>query len=70
MPKPQWLREKENIKNRVYKMCVDCEHFGKPIKNIRYKSKENCMLHECEIHPGCMNTRFSIGCEDWSKYVI
>lgn len=74
MPKPQWLKD---IDNEVEKpkfeprRCGDCQHFnGKPIKEVKHKNKERCMLWECAIHPGCLNTKYSVRCSDWKRMVI
>ena len=67
MAKPDWLKENEKDRPKVEdtaKKCVDCAYFGRPVKETRHKGKEKCMVHECDIHPGCMNTRFSLACED------
>lgn len=67
MPKPKWLKENQE-KSRVEEQarkCMDCLHFGRPVKETRHRGKERCMIHECDIHPGCMNTRFSLACSDW-----
>ncbi len=66
--KPEWLKQREAEqadKDRYRNLCMDCEHFGRPVKHTRYKGKEDCLIHECDIHPGCMNTKFAVGCEDW-----
>lgn len=66
MPKPDWLKESERNSDRSFPMCKDCAHFGRPVKETRHKGKDRCYLHECDIHPGCLNTMYSIGCEDHS----
>lgn len=68
--KPEWLKEAElrqQQSERFYRLCMDCTHFGRPVKHTKYKGKDDCLIHECDIHPGCMNTKFSVGCEDWDE---
>lgn len=69
MAKPAWLKENQErlkIEDAAMK-CMDCKHFGKPVKQTRHRGKERCMVHECDIHPGCMNTRFSLACGDFDR---
>ena len=68
MPKPKWLKDKEaNAKKLIVEPnhCGDCIYFGKFIKNIKYKNKEWVELRECDIHPNCFNTKYSICCDDY-----
>lgn len=68
MTKPEWLKEQERKKNLPLhepKKCVDCIYFGKFVKMTKHRGKTKCEVHECEIHPGCFNTMFSICCSDW-----
>lgn len=68
--KPEWLKELEEKRRRgeyCYNLCRDCKHFGRPVRHTRYRGKEDCLVHECDIHPGCMNTRYSVGCADWEE---
>lgn len=47
--------------------CMMCQHYGPFIKYTRHKNDgpKDVDVHECAIHPGCMNTRFSLACSDW-----
>lgn len=69
MTKPEWLKEVERKKSLAStytpKMCKDCAYFGKPIKQTKHRGKERVWVHECDIHPGCMNTVYSVCCGDW-----
>lgn len=70
MSKPEWLVEQEKKKHvKAYepRLCVDCIYFGKFVKFTKHKGKEKCEVHECDIHPGCFNTKFSVCCGDWTK---
>lgn len=44
-----------------------CKHFGPVVKMVKYKGKEWTELHECAIHPGCFNTKYSIICETFNR---
>lgn len=70
MPKPQWLIDKEQGVQRIRtepNTCGKCKYFGRHIKMIRYKGASWEGLHECDVHPGCFNTKFSICCDDWKS---
>lgn len=70
MPKPDWLIESEQKKQKkMYaQTCEGCDHFGKkPVKYTRYKNNKRIMLYECDIHEGCMCNIYSLGCEDRSE---
>lgn len=68
MPKPEWLVEQEKRKPaKEYLTCATCVYFGKPIRETTYKGKERCVIHECSLHPGCFNTKFSIICDDYQE---
>ena len=69
MGKPQWLIDKENgieVKERECNMCIDCAYRGKPFKFTYHKGKEKTAVYECDIHVGCLNTKFSICCDDFT----
>jgi hypothetical protein len=69
MPKPQWLKDKEMDAQRVLvepDFCADCIYFGKFVKMTKHKSKEHVEVHECDIHPNCLNTKYSICCDDYT----
>ena len=69
MPKPQWLKDKEAQAHRaVYEpaLCCDCVHYGKMFKWTRHRGDERVTGHECDLHSGCLNTKYSIGCEDFA----
>lgn len=60
-------KEHEALRRLAKKLryCQYCKHFGKPIEQTLHQGKQRCTVHECEIHPGCMNTEYSLSCEDW-----
>lgn len=69
MPKPQWLKDREA--GAVYmrgepRLCRDCCYLGRPVAITKHLGKESAVVYECDLHPGCMNTAFSICCGDWS----
>lgn len=47
------------------KLCYDCEYYGIPIKITKHQGKEKTAVHECELHEGCFNTKFSGACKDF-----
>lgn len=68
MTKPQWLIDQEKKKQAPEpRKCCDCIYYGKIVGTTKHKGKERCNVHECDIHPKCFNTRFSICCDDWTK---
>ena len=70
MPKPQWLRDREMQVHRVTvdpDLCGDCIYFGTFAKYARWRGKEVVELRECDIHPNCLNTKYSICCEDFAR---
>lgn len=69
MPKPQWLIDKENgVEKQAHEcaMCIDCAHRGKPLKFTYHKGKEKTAVYACTLHIGCLNTKFSICCDDFT----
>lgn len=69
MPKPKWLVEAERQREHPKKapsLCIDCIYLGKPIKQTKHRDEEVVEVYECEIHPGCLNTKYSICCDDWT----
>lgn len=48
-------------------LCCDCKHYGRPVKKTKHLGKEKVMVHECDIHPGCYNTMYSIVCDDFVR---
>lgn len=69
MAKPEWLQEQEEYvpaKEYVGK-CIQCIHYGKFHHYTRWRGDgpKNLQVHECAIHPGCMNTSHSLGCDDF-----
>lgn len=68
MSKPQWLKDREvdlrHIKREPDK-CVDCIYYGKFVKYAKHRGSERVGVHECDIHPSCFNTRYSICCADF-----
>lgn len=71
MSKPGWLKEKEKDAKRKRPepdKCCECVHFsGRCMGETKHKGKEKCMLWECAIHSGCLNTRFSYSCPDFER---
>lgn len=69
-PKPKWLKDAEakayTPPKKEPDKCVDCAYYGPVVGNTKHKGKERTSIHECDIHPGCLNTRFSICCSDWT----
>lgn len=73
MTKPQWLIDKENHKLEIHRdpdMCCDCLYFGAFVKKTKHKGKDWCEVHECDIHPGCFNTEYSICCDDFTNATV
>lgn len=72
MPKPEWLKKAEKEKlvvhRREFDKCVDCLHYGPLLYYTRHKGKEMTGVHECEAHPGCMNTAYSYSCDDFLRF--
>ena len=70
MSKPQWLKDRESQAKRITvepDYCRDCIYFGKFVKRTRHKGKELVDVHECDINPGCLNTKYSICCDDFMR---
>lgn len=74
MPKPDWLVEVEQNRNRITvdpDTCSDCVYLGQPIKLTKHKDRVWTEVFECDIHPGCFNTKFSICCDDFTpEYLV
>lgn len=50
--------------------CMDCCHYGPPLYEQEGRRDSDgkrrfVLVHECQIHPGCLNTDNSKGCEDF-----
>lgn len=70
MSKPQWLKDREAQVQRITvdpELCCECIYYGKFVKYTKYKDKEKVEVHDCDIHPNCLNTKYSICCEDFTK---
>lgn len=79
MPKPEWLEENENKPPKQYDSlgrekrkvpyCTDCKYYlGKPIKyNGQHKGTgpHNVEHWACKKHPACINTMYSLSCDDF-----
>lgn len=66
MPKPDWLVEKETgYVAFELDHCSECIYYGQPIKLTKHKNKEWTEVFECDVHPGCFNTKYSICCDDF-----
>lgn len=67
--KPQWLKDLEKeqqvVHRREFDKCVDCLYYGRLLHYTRHKGKETVGVHKCEMHPGCLNTCYSIVCDDF-----
>lgn len=48
-------------------MCHDCESYGDVVKTTKHKGKELVNVHGCVVHQGCLNTRYSLACEDFKR---
>ncbi len=46
-------------------LCCTCRYFGKYVRRTKYKGKEWTDIHECDLHPGCLNSYHSIQCSDY-----
>ena len=69
MSKPDWLIEaerKRNCRRPDPDTCITCIYLGRPYKLVKHKGIEWTELYECDIHPGCFNTKFSICCDDYT----
>lgn len=67
MPKPDWLVEAEGRVNWVKcATCWDCIYLGMPVKMTKHRNKSWTEVFECDIHPGCFNTKYSICCDDFT----
>lgn len=70
MPKPQWLIDREmkaEAITMIPNMCKDCIYYGSHVKMTKHRGKEWVDVHECDIHPNCFNTKYSICCEDFTR---
>lgn len=70
MSKPQWLIDKEMQARRVSvepDTCDKCIYYGRLVKYSKHRDKEKVEVHECDLHPGCLNTKYSICCDDFMR---
>lgn len=70
MPKPQWLKDREAQARRIVvepDLCHECIYYGPFVKYAKYRGKELVEVHSCDIHPNCLNTKYSICCEDFMR---
>ena len=63
--------EFERIESKARK-CHKCAHYGNVVYNRKRKSRMDGKMelldyHECSIHPGCINTRYSLACDDYES---
>ena len=66
MSKPEWLVEAEKARSKPEPdTCGTCANIGRFIRQTRHKGKELTWIFECSVHAGCLNTKFSICCDDW-----
>ena len=68
MSKPKWLKDKESGVQRYvrsYDMCENCIYFGSVVGYTRRHDGQRAAVHECDIHPNCLNTEHSICCDDF-----
>lgn len=47
-------------------LCRDCIYFGPIVDWTRRKDGTRVEVHECDIHPRCLNTVHSVCCDDWT----
>ena len=66
MSKPQWLEDIEEAARHPEVFCRDCAYFGKIIDWTKHRGTERVEVHECDIHPKCLNTVYSVCCDDWT----
>lgn len=68
MAKPSWLKENEEWERRLIKLkrCHECSHYGPHVRTSKHKGKESTSVHECALHPGCFNTKYSFACKDFA----
>ena len=68
MSKPDWLKDREEAARiaRKANLCCECAYYGDIVDYTRHRDAERVTVHECDIHPKCLNTRFSICCDDWT----
>lgn len=61
-------RRERKIVDKAQK-CMMCAHYGPFVHYTRHKNDgpKNVDVHECAIHPGCMNTMYSLACRDWTQ---
>lgn len=69
MPKPEWLKDRERPKYQPKSWCRNCTQYGRLVGYTRRKDKTMAEVHECAIHPKCLNTAYSIGCDDYEDNV-
>lgn len=70
MSRPEWLDENERdrrIRDRANR-CISCaSFFGRHVGTTRHRGTgERIDVVECALHPGCMNTKYSLACKDFS----
>lgn len=69
MSKPGWLKDKEAAVEHLERkevLCRGCAYFGPIVDWTRHLGKERTEVHECDVHPKCFNTIYSVCCEDWT----
>lgn len=70
MPKPEWLQDIQHQVHRIKRdpdCCDECIYFGSFVKYSRHHGSEVVEVRECDIHPGCFNTKYSICCDDFTR---
>lgn len=50
----------------IPELCKDCVYFGPIVDWTIHKGSERTEVHECDIHPKCLNTVYSVCCDDWT----
>lgn len=69
MSKPQWLKNYEQHAEFVVSIpdfCTECIYFGRFVKRTKHRGVEWVDVFDCDIHPNCLNTKYSICCEDFT----
>lgn len=74
MAKPDWIVEEERNKAIILRgklrYCRDCAYYGRYIKRTKRKGGRVTNVYECDLHSKCLNTKFSLSCEDWMSVSV
>ena len=61
----RFVEESAKPPSRVPDLCCDCLYYGEVVKMSKHLGKELVEVHSCTKHEGCMNTKYSICCDDF-----